>query len=143
MKIKLFIIFLFAFNSSYAQMVSSIVHDACKDGAEMYSKIAKTNVIETYKIASETEPNSPERIRRLQILETQLDDTVGKIKLMNREHQEQWVKKGIRRDVASLRRQTLDASIFISISLAYENPRWDLTRLILETQEKCEASYSK
>lgn len=143
MKLKVFFFLLITANYCHAQMARAIVDDACKDGAEMYSKIAKTNVIESYKIASETEPNSTERMRRLQILESQLDDTIGKIKLMNREHQEQWVTKGIRRDAASLRRQTLDASIFISISLAYENPKWDLNRLILETQEKCEMAYSK
>jgi hypothetical protein len=57
---------------------------------------------------------------------------------MNRDSQEEWVKKGISRDIASLRRKTLDSTIYISMSLAYKNPKWDLDRLILETQEQCE-----
>jgi len=143
MKIQLFIIFLFAFNISHAQMARAIVDDACKDGAELFSEIARINVIESYKIASETDANSPERTRRLEILEAQRDEAIGKLKLMNRKDQEEFIKRGIRRDIAALRRKTLDATIYIAMSLAYKNPRWDLSRLILETQEKCETSYSQ
>ncbi len=119
-------------------MARAIVDDACKEGAELYSEIARINVIESYKIASETEENSPERIRRLEILEAQRDDAIGKLKLMNRKEQEEFIRKGIRKDIAALRRKTLDSTIYISMSLAYKNPRWDLSRLKLETQEKCE-----
>ena len=115
-----------------------MVNDACKDGANLYSRIARTNIIETYRIASETDANSPERIRRLQLLESQRDDAIGKLKTMNREQQEEWVKRGIDREIASLRRKTLDSTIYISMSLAYKNPQWDLDRLILETQEQCQ-----
>jgi hypothetical protein len=126
--------------TSYAQMARSIVDDACHDGAKLYSRIGRTNVLESYKIASETEANSPERKIKLQILERQLDEAVGRLKLANRESQEEWVRKGINRDIAALRRQTLDATIYIAISLASKNPNWDLNRLIIETQEQCEIS---
>lgn len=95
-------------------MGRAIVEDACKDGANLYSKIARINVIEAYKIASETDANSPERVRRLQILEVQRDEAIGQLKRMNRENQEDLIKRGISRDIASLRRNTLDSTIYIN-----------------------------
>lgn len=140
MKLNFFFLLLMTVASCHAQMARAIVDDACKDGANLFSKIARTNIVESYKITSETEPNSPERIVRLQKLESQLDEVVGRLKSRNRETQEEWVRKGIDRNTASLWRMTLDSTIYIAISLAYKNPKWDLNRLILETQEQCEIS---
>jgi hypothetical protein len=138
MKLNIFFLLLMTVNYCQAQMARAIVDDACKDGANLFSKIARTNVIETYKIASETDANSPDRVRRIQLLESEREEVIGQLKKMNRDSQEEWVKKGISRDIASLRRKTLDSTIYISMSLAYKNPNWDLNRLILETQEQCE-----
>jgi hypothetical protein len=68
MKLNIFFLLLMTVNYCQAQMARAIVDDACKDGANLFSKIARINVIETYKIASETDANSPERIRNYNYL---------------------------------------------------------------------------
>ena len=80
MKFKIFFLLLITANYCHAQMARSIVDDACKDGANLFSKIARTNIIETYKILSKTDANSPERARSLQILESEREDVIGQLK---------------------------------------------------------------
>jgi hypothetical protein len=138
MKLKFFIFLILLFNICHAQTARSIVEDACIDGAKIFSKIGMTTALELFIVASETNPNSAERSKRLKIHENQRDKVIGELKSINRKGQDDWIKQGIDRDIASLRRKTLDLTIYISMDLAQRNPRWDLERLILEVREKCE-----
>ena len=58
-----FLIGLFCLNV-HAQNARTTVRLACENGAKLYSSLAIINTNEIYKIASETDENSPERIRR-------------------------------------------------------------------------------
>ena len=127
----------------HAQNARNVVRLACEDGSKTYSSLAIINTQETYKIASETDENSPERIRRLQILEGQRDNYIGLFKVNHRKTQEEWIKGGMDPNVASLYKSVMDLTLFITLSLSYKNPHWDQSRLIVEAQDECERSNSR
>jgi len=127
----------------HAQNARKIVRTGCEDGSKAYSSLAIINTQEIYKIASETYENSPERIRRLQILENQRDDYIGQNKINHRKTQDEWIKAGMDPEAASLYKSVMDLTLYITLNLSLKNPRWDKSRLIVEAQDECERAYSR
>ena len=138
MKIIFIICLSFLSVSASAQSARDIARRACEHGAKLYSDTSIAFARELWKIASETEANSPQRITRLKSLEGYLDDHIGRTKMRNKGFKEEWISQGIKRDVADLHWSAVEASLYISLNLARENPRWEVERLKLEVQEKCE-----
>ena len=138
-----FLIGLYFCLNVHAQNARTTVRLACENGAKLYSSLAIINTNEIYKIASETDENSPERIRRLQILENHRDDYIGQNKVNHRQMQDEWIKNGMAPDVASLYRASMDLTLYITLNLSIKNPRWDKNRLIIEAQDECEKSTSR